>query len=632
MTMSDENGKVVTEVHSLPDRKVTSETLEDAYVAFILYCNPGLPADCDIEGLREAFRNPPRSGGQIFDPWVIFNLVQQFYAKEIKTWTELTVKLGVQPPDPTGESTQKIAQYGVRLKKWLHSMHVKAFFEYLMGMENEYWLNIPPANQSVITATATVREGIPLEDDMALRALVPYLRPKRGRKRPEPSEGSHSPAQRQRTSPGLSSAVDETNPAAAATAASGAWPNTDVAQTPLLRWPQSAVTPTMRAGMWEEALMEPKSAITPTKRRGAKNVSSAWKAAGADPTGRTRGRPPVNRTPVETPTVDMFPWMTTKDIKSEQANAPVAHLTNGTFTLSDPQNKSTATKPTTADSSTPRETGRPARPSISLQVPDRPGSSVRLATPLEAKPPPPPPPPKQQRNGTSTFSDQLQGIAPGPDVEERSEFQGVEGTLASDDDSRMPEIPEYYFENMTDRANIDEVMAYFVRITHESKWFDVDGKPAEAADIAEASAIINSTLQNMYQSASSPQAFLINLSALAGARMLMTGVSRCTRLGEWDDMTNYKCDWEYRFGNLTGHFTMSAKVPFSMWRAEKKETDSRESDVDEDDNVDTGENPQLSAKHWQSKYRRLLTEIERKDKELFELRNKVFQSLREQEK
>jgi hypothetical protein len=71
----------------------------------------------DLEALREAFRNPPKSGGKTFDTFVIYELVKKFYGKEIKTWTELTIKLGVEPPDPNkDESSQKVTQYGVRLK------------------------------------------------------------------------------------------------------------------------------------------------------------------------------------------------------------------------------------------------------------------------------------------------------------------------------------------------------------------------------------------------------------------------------------------------------------------------------------------------------------------------------------
>lgn len=112
----------------LPDRDVTPETIEDAYIDFIYYCNPALPLEtADTQSLREAFRNPPRSGGKVFDPFFIYQLVRRFYDKEIKTWTELTIKLGVEPPDPSkDESAQKVAQYGVRLKVGYLSCHFGA--------------------------------------------------------------------------------------------------------------------------------------------------------------------------------------------------------------------------------------------------------------------------------------------------------------------------------------------------------------------------------------------------------------------------------------------------------------------------------------------------------------------------
>lgn len=107
----------LTGPRTLPPRQVTAATIEDAYVQFIIYCNPALPNKADIASLRESFRVPPKSGGKSFDPFAIFELVRQFYAKEIKTWAELTMRLGVEPPDLSkDESSQKVAQYGVRLK------------------------------------------------------------------------------------------------------------------------------------------------------------------------------------------------------------------------------------------------------------------------------------------------------------------------------------------------------------------------------------------------------------------------------------------------------------------------------------------------------------------------------------
>jgi hypothetical protein len=101
----------------LPSREVTADTIEDAYVDFILHCNPAVPPDADSAALREAFRTPPKSGGKSFSTFHLFELIRQLEAKELKTWAELALKLGVEPPDQDkGQSSQKIQQYAVRLK------------------------------------------------------------------------------------------------------------------------------------------------------------------------------------------------------------------------------------------------------------------------------------------------------------------------------------------------------------------------------------------------------------------------------------------------------------------------------------------------------------------------------------
>lgn len=101
----------------LPDKNVTPETIEDAYISFMLYCNPALPPDRDVSSLRDAFKIPPRSQGKEFSAWSVFEHVKKFYNKEISTWTEMVIQLGVDPPDLSkDESAQKLTQYGVRLK------------------------------------------------------------------------------------------------------------------------------------------------------------------------------------------------------------------------------------------------------------------------------------------------------------------------------------------------------------------------------------------------------------------------------------------------------------------------------------------------------------------------------------
>lgn len=99
---------------SLPSREVTDETLDDAYVAFILYCNPSVPLDCDTNELRKTFRLPPKSDGKTFNVYSLLQLIMRLEQKEIKTWTKLAIELGVErTPD---QSAQKVQQYAVRLK------------------------------------------------------------------------------------------------------------------------------------------------------------------------------------------------------------------------------------------------------------------------------------------------------------------------------------------------------------------------------------------------------------------------------------------------------------------------------------------------------------------------------------
>lgn len=102
---------------TLPSRNVDAETIEDAYVQFILACNPAVPVDVDTSVLRDTFQSLPKSAGKSFSTWTLFQLITQFQSKQIKTWGELALRLGVEPPDQEkGESSQKIQQYAVRLK------------------------------------------------------------------------------------------------------------------------------------------------------------------------------------------------------------------------------------------------------------------------------------------------------------------------------------------------------------------------------------------------------------------------------------------------------------------------------------------------------------------------------------
>ncbi|QKX62416.1 uncharacterized protein TRUGW13939_09577 [Talaromyces rugulosus] len=171
----------------LPLRDVTDETIDDAYVAFIMYCNPNVPATANSIELRKTFRGPPRSDGKSFSTFVLWELIRKLDRKELKTWIQLAIEMGVEPPSlEKKQSTQKVQQYAVRLKRWMHAMHVDAFFEYLLGHDHIYYKQLPIFNGQ--GPGGEDRDGVPLEEDLALRALVPEWKPKRGRKRFEERE------------------------------------------------------------------------------------------------------------------------------------------------------------------------------------------------------------------------------------------------------------------------------------------------------------------------------------------------------------------------------------------------------------------------------------------------------------
>lgn len=105
------------ESRALPSRDITDEKIDEAYVAFIFYCNPNVPGSVDTTELRKTFRCPPRSDGKNFSIFTLWELIRKFDSKELKTWIQLAIELGVEPPSiERKQSTQKVQQYAVRLK------------------------------------------------------------------------------------------------------------------------------------------------------------------------------------------------------------------------------------------------------------------------------------------------------------------------------------------------------------------------------------------------------------------------------------------------------------------------------------------------------------------------------------
>ncbi|KAL0941050.1 ARS binding protein 2 [Colletotrichum truncatum] len=640
------SSSVVTARSALPDRNVMADTIEDAYVQFVLYCNPAVPAETDTSGLREAFRIPPKSGGKTFSTFTLFQLIRQLEVKEIKTWAELALKLGVEPPDQDkGQSSQKIQQYAVRLKRWMHSMHVDAFFEYLMDHPHPYWTEIPTDPTPVCE---TGRDGVLAEDDMALRALLPEIRPRRGRKRPDEDDLAKSPLQRARldspsTGDGYrgdslgpwSAHVDgrstyggsDTLKQGATTASTSGWlPAPDPTQTPLSAYPQgsmSAITPsTNRTAFWADS--EPKSAVTPLRskashrRHGAKVVSSAWRSSALGASGRARGRPPLNKTNTDGPFV-AFPVEGSACNPSPESKSIQTPITpEASITQSTP--------PAVAPDHQP-PLPRPAKPSISLQVPERHGGSVRLATP---------PPPVVIVNGNITDAGNLTATAPPVDVplepppkppvclQAQQTTPDVPPPRKGNGPAPQPnDIPIGMFENMEDRTNIEAVLGYFIHETANGEWVDSENNPIEGCSMAEAYALVHTTIERMWQTAANEDAFMINLAVLAGGRALMnTSKLKIKREVEYEDRAIYSCSWQFRMGNIRGNYNMVQTVMYNRWK--KTEEEKKTDKPVEKTTIGGGTTPESD---WETRYRDLLRVSELRDRELQELRAGVLSSL-----
>ncbi|KAJ5267639.1 hypothetical protein N7478_010447 [Penicillium angulare] len=393
----------------LPSREITDENIDDSYVLFIFYCNPNVPSSVDTSELRKTFRCPPRSDGKSFSVFILFELIRKLDNKELKTWIQLAIELGVEPPDmEKKQSTQKVQQYAVRLKRWMRAMHVDAFFEYCLGHPHNYYTQLPPSGPFVSES----RDGVPLEEDLALRALVPQWKPKRGRKRADEREiDEDRPVKRPSLDTSMAglhptgfhnhsvtfpqsaipfSAFPEDDPWMTATTSFP--PQTSTEQPGQdLRWrlpdrenspaayPQSAIIP---RGHHADMLMsaEPRSAITPSsgeksraKRKHGPAVSSAWSTSTNSVNGKSRGRPPNKPSSGSFSTFQVHPSRESSQIPPHSTSQPSSLVVDQTPT---PNITST---PSYNQSSTPLNQGRPGK--LQLQVPQHMGAPVRLATP-----------------------------------------------------------------------------------------------------------------------------------------------------------------------------------------------------------------------------------------------------------
>lgn len=507
-------------------------------------------------------------------------------------------------------------------------MHVNAFFDYLMDNPHPYWTQIPNDPNPVCEDG---RDGVAAEDDMALRALLPQIRPRRGRKRPGEEDLSKSPSQRPRLdSPAFggearvsrpdsldpwtahpdgrgtfmfppvdprSSVLPETNSAFP-------WSSNDVSREPMSAYPQSAMTPSTRGTFWGDP-SEPRSAISPKakalgRRHGAKVVSSAWRSGGVSTGGRPRGRPPVGRLGNETP-LSAIPDERREFQASPLRDSIPQSSTTPTQPMPPPEPIPKSAGPTSAPTSAPApittptsaHNSRPPRGRLSLQVPERAGGPVRLATP---------PPPVVMVNGKTTVNGNAAN-----DANETRDASAEDSFTIFDRTSAMftaastenrGDSSVQFDRNDSDRTNCDEIEAQFVADILECTWYDDKGQPGPPGSVDEAMALVRAVIESISKQALTKEAFLINLSALAGVKYIMkAGNNTVQRIEIGPDYTKYNASWGLRYGSVSGKFSLTETVPHSRWKKGFQKKSGNEWD-----DVDVPAEGDAAADYWRKRY------------------------------
>lgn len=648
------------ESRCLPSRDLTDETIDNAYIAFILYCNPSVPPSANTYELRKCFRCPPRSDGKNFSIFTLWQLIQRLDCKELKTWIQLSIELGVERPSPEKkQSTQKVQQYAVRLKvsglhsflqisntlqRWMRAMHVDAFFEYCLGHSHPYYTQLPQSNAPVSEG----RDGVPLEEDLALRALVPEWKPKRGRKRTEGSHGDGTPSKRPQLDtsestlqPAASAAhsavfpqsaipfsafpddMESNDPWIAATSSFGVDSSSDAAtvqQSQEFRWkplerdtspagyPQSAIIPRGHRSSAVLPSTEPKSAVIPStgekprsRRRHGPAVSSAWLSNSGSSNGKTRGRPP----------------------QKDSASGPFSSFpVNPNHSQSD--RKPGAKSPPRIvldDDSTCQQSPTPnARPGkLQLQVPQHQGAPVRLATP-----------PTLLVNGNDTDRPQTRG---NPDVPNGHSISTGPNGLSQDGDNHT--LANSASDDLTQTLATEFLAGKVVGRQN----------PLSAGETRALASSVVTTLVDLYSK--SPLGSPVLMAALhlgkghhfgfakvaSGPVTVNVNADTATNT-EGSESPAYTISYEY--GHSPGVLT---KMTFSDIRIEGDGTKSNDTAVKLDNDVkgldDTADaefetdypDDDAPDANWRQRYMKLRAQLQRKERAMSQYKRKIMESV-----
>lgn len=258
---------------------------------------------------------------------------------------------------------------------------------------------------------------------------------------------------------------------------------------------------------------------------------------------------------------------------------------------------------------------------LSLQVPERKGGEVRLATPPLAEPVTAP---VVMVNGQSAeahcqvASDPL-GVSQTSSI--LAQIPGMIPRAAPPDiPIAPPSGPHFTFsQDPTDRTNIPEIEAIFVSGLLDAEWYDENHTRMPACSLDEAVAFSQTVIETLRKAASSNEAFLINLASLAGGSILMPkGSLSVTRLEQLPDRTRYRSAWHLKYGDIVGDWTMEETVLHERWKKPEKNTM---------DGKGEGGSTVVNGKvDWEKKYRELAATLQQKNQEMMRLNAKIIGS------
>jgi hypothetical protein len=177
-----------------------------------------------------------------------------------------------------------------------------------------------------------------------------------------------------------------------------------------------------------------------------------------------------------------------------------------------------------------------------------------------------------------------------------------------------------FSQDPTDRTNKDDLEVHFMSHILTANWFDAKGSPIPTCGVDEAWAFAQRVIENLLKTAATKEAFLINLAALAGGKILINkGSLRITRLEELEDRTRYSCAWQLRFGDIIGDWSMEETVLHNAW---KKDNEKEGGEGGSNSNA-------VQASAWEERYKEVAITLQERDKEIALLKARILETIRE---